>query len=412
MPADKGAAGGALERPRSGTLRKSSKTMETRGGTKATAGKKRHVDPEVILSKLASFDFPRPPSPAHCQSPLLLRKAASNPSLLRGTVGTVPFAAAASSPSRASLLHRSEDPEQRAEQLQKRAELWSYRTEIEREKLRSVPPFPFFGHAMRFQDEFSALQITDDGRFIYSACGSEEEQRQHICTTYEGVFGSQENLIDAVLDPTARPCKEFPEGALIEGIALVKHDIENECMVDVVRGNWRFAITVFPFYQPTSAAVQLLVKQPPQGSRPGPPPRCRRVPYVGPGFQTRDLCNNLQPRHRREGQKLKFSRSSTTLVLGGKALSSLTNSQMALNRQANKTADDHNRQVTQETALGLSGIGKESQLTKKKADGPQTVAEWKAFYRRRAEEILANEPPMPPTAKTSMTRTAFGLTTG
>lgn len=190
---------------------------------------------------------------------------------------------------------------------------------------------------------------------------------------------------------------------------MVKHDIENECIMDVERGYWRFAITVFPFYQPTSAAVQLLAKPHSPGR---PPPRCRRIPYVSPGFQTRDHCHNLLPRHRREGHRLKFSRSASTLVLGGKSLSSLTNGQLAQNRQANKQADEQNREAKQSAldfARQESTLRHETQGKKNKNGGPQTVAEWKAFYKKRAEEILANEPPMPPTTK--MTRTSYGLTT-
>ncbi|CAE7291211.1 NAA60 [Symbiodinium natans] len=64
----------------------------------------------------------------------------------------------------------------RANELANRKELWNLRADIEKEKLRHVAPFPFFGRAMRFQDKFAALQITDDGRFSYSFVGLNHEK--------------------------------------------------------------------------------------------------------------------------------------------------------------------------------------------------------------------------------------------
>eukprot|EP00439_Symbiodinium_sp_Y106_P071661 s1435_g12.t3 len=67
----------------------------------------------------------------------------------------------------------------RANELANRKELWNLRADIEKEKLRHVAPFPFFGRAMRFQDKFAALQITDDGRFSYSFVGLNHEFSSH-----------------------------------------------------------------------------------------------------------------------------------------------------------------------------------------------------------------------------------------
>jgi len=405
MAAGKDALSASAPRPASGALRKSSK--ERGGATAAATPKVPAIDTELILSKFASFDFPAPPSPAHCSPPPLLRKSSSSPSMT-GSVKKqyTPYIGGLASITRLPETAKFIEPEVRTEQMRLRTEIWSSRIDIEKEKLSYVSPFPFFGHAMRFQDEFCALQITDDGRFIYSVCGSEEDGRQHICTTYEGVFGPAENLADAVLDPTARPSKEYPEGALIEGRALVKHDIAEEKgtsrLVHVERGFWRLAITVFPFVQPNSAAVHLLKAHSPGN----PAPRCRRIPHVGPGFLTKDLCNGLFPRHRREGQRAKFSRTSTTLMLGGKSATKSSSAALLQGRKANKEADEEVRQARPTSAIGTSSIGKETSLTKK--NGPETVAEWKEYYRKRAEEILKNEPRMPPTT-TKITKTSYGF---
>ncbi|OLP95460.1 Histone acetyltransferase MCC1 [Symbiodinium microadriaticum] len=71
----------------------------------------------------------------------------------------------------------------RANELANRKELWNLRADIEKEKLRHVAPFPFFGRAMRFQDKFAALQITDDGRFSYSFVGLNHEGCTCCCSS-------------------------------------------------------------------------------------------------------------------------------------------------------------------------------------------------------------------------------------
>ncbi|CAJ1338711.1 unnamed protein product, partial [Effrenium voratum] len=86
----------------------------------------------------------------------------------------------------------------RAAELHNRKELWDVRAEIDKEKLRHVAPFPFFGRAMRFQDEFAALQITDDGRFSYSFVGLNYEARAAAsCHVSMSVWRPQLNRNDA-----------------------------------------------------------------------------------------------------------------------------------------------------------------------------------------------------------------------
>eukprot|EP00435_Cladocopium_sp_Y103_P051254 s337_g15.t2 len=133
-----------------GRWRGRSKCMATRalgtndGQTGANASKPGPaVGRRTSAAKLASLDWQPPPSPTTTMRPqsvaLDLGRAIERG--LGGSLGATPA----------------------FEQ-----ELWEVRAEIEKAKLRHVAPFPFFGKAMRFQDEFAALQITDDGRFSYS----------------------------------------------------------------------------------------------------------------------------------------------------------------------------------------------------------------------------------------------------
>eukprot|EP00929_Paragymnodinium_shiwhaense_P032230 TRINITY_DN17904_c0_g1_i1.p1 TRINITY_DN17904_c0_g1~~TRINITY_DN17904_c0_g1_i1.p1 ORF type:complete len:423 (-),score=78.60 TRINITY_DN17904_c0_g1_i1:106-1374(-) len=379
------------------------------GGGKARA----NIDTELMLSKLASFAYPAPPTPGHCSPQLLLKRTA-------GSTARYCSLVAPEQPTGVPWLQRSltslPDPGQTdPEQRRMRRELWGCRNQIEQEKMRHIVPFPFFGQAMRFQDEFCALQITDDGRFVYSVCGSEAEQRQHICTTYEGAFGPGENLAELNLDPTMRPTRDNAEVALVEGRAFVKHDISTDrqgvsSMLSVEAGFWRFAICVSPSCLPTAAAVQAVTRPVSPGR---PPPRNRRIPYVGPGFRSKDVAQNIFPQRRREGHRSKFSRSSTTLILGGRSATLSAGQLESLLGGSSPMAKADMGQTMRSSSstpqLGTSGgkIGKERSLTKQ--SGPQTVAEWKEYYRQRAEKILATEPPVPPA--TRFTKTSFGLPT-
>lgn len=308
-------------------------------------------------AKFASLDWPPPPSPTFGGS--------SQAGL--GATSPGPAAAAFGLEGRASASR----PELRA-----RADLWAVRAEIDREKLRCVAPYPFFGRAMRFQDEFSALQITEDGRFSYStlsfeasdsleraASAAEGEKTGRRVITYEGVFtlaqepdGSSPMAGGLILlggtvgagtvgaaagaGPGAEETDkaEAPEVASIEGKALVCHIIEERGgrtrLESVQPGVFRFAITVSPFYQPASATVLPLV----QPRSPGrPPPRRRNLPYVGTGSAGSALRRSASQigaaspiavaammnvatgaelrQHKRRGPRLKFSRSSATLPM-------------------------------------------------------------------------------------------------
>lgn len=276
--------------------------------------------------QLARFDWPPPPSPAAASR--------SRPTPLGRKIGAVGLADSIADdvePNDAS--NASAAAEKRA-----RTELWEVRTEIEKEKLRTVAPYPFFGCPMRFQDDHAALQISEDGRFSFSdaklmesADADTSPSRKNGFTTrrvvtYEGVFTApftpppEEDDLQATrrgLSPsspkrpdTTRPVKtprsptrselgssmrakdantedaqpSSTEVAGIEGSAMVKHEmIESggkSRLVAVQRGAFRFAITVSPFFNPTFATVKVMVRDPSPGH---PAPRGRRLPFVGAG---------------------------------------------------------------------------------------------------------------------------------
>jgi hypothetical protein len=203
--------------------------------------------------------------------------------------------------------------------MKNRGELWEIRAEIEREKLRMVAPFPFFGNPMRFSDDFAAIQITEDGRFSYSEMafdasaaeteGSNPNKNKHRIITFEGVFTGPYTPGEEEEDQQAAPgigkpkegnteeqkVDPDPELAAIEATALVKHEIVESGgrskLAHVERGTFRFAITVSPFFLPNYATIKVLVRCRSPGH---PPPRARKLPYVGPGGTSKPIGGNAK----------------------------------------------------------------------------------------------------------------------
>ncbi|CAK0861680.1 unnamed protein product, partial [Prorocentrum cordatum] len=230
------------------------------------------------------------------------------------------------------------------------------RSELDREKLREVPPFPFFGKPMCFQDEFAALQVTQDGRFCFSALtfdhnapAPDKRQREGArskepargstsggqqgaadlqqspppapakeqrVVTYEGVFqaapdpeawqaqlaaadpdkgkdrnkdttmAGQRNSKESVSQKELRSSPQEHQVASVIGFATVRYEMEaltgTSRPISVERGEWRFAITVYPDFEPTGVTV-LPIGSTGKPSAPGKmAPRKRQLPYVGP----------------------------------------------------------------------------------------------------------------------------------
>lgn len=211
-----------------------------------------------------------------------------------------------------------------------------------------VAPYPFFGCPMRFQDDFAALQITDDGRFSFSDVSLVEQAAEADASptrtkvgdarrvlTYEGVFTAAFTPPSEDDDPQATRRARTPrtpkraestrrlrtpgsptrpesakardgnaeepqpgseQVAAIEATALVKHEMIETAgrsrLVAVERGAFRFAITVSPFFNPVFANVKLLPRNPSPGH---PAPRGRRLPFVGAGGPLRPPAGSGSP---------------------------------------------------------------------------------------------------------------------
>jgi len=186
------------------------------------------------------------------------------------------------------------------------------RAALERAKVKAVVSYPFVGRQMRFESDTAVLQITNDARFSYSTfpVGPTPHEvasgmRRHtprLVVAIEGVLSNtaaakNEGSINAALAPkpedpmtprrTAsgidpltprRAAGIVPAGApgaggaagtggptaeaahTVEGVGCLRHECE-ECqgqskLLKVESGEWRFAISVSPFYGPTVAVVQ------------------------------------------------------------------------------------------------------------------------------------------------------------
>lgn len=307
-----------------GSLPQSPPTGASRGGnTKPLISTHAGSGADRWRGKLAALDWPPPPSPAvgfrrHSKTSLpVLRNTGSASHSLAATLGSVGTAVSAASDAfwmgdRDSQDAHAKSWAAKAAEARARGELWSLREEIQQEKLRAVAPFPFFGRAMRFQDEFSALQITDDGRFSYSAVSFEApstaDERatsaaagggdKRLVITYEGVLVASSA---ADVEESTMEEREGGEASSIEGRAIVRHEVEEsgggKTRLGVVeRGIFRFAIAVSPFYQPSGATVQPLQHPTSPGHLPH---RKRHLPYVGPGNCRREPSTSKPRRYPR-----------------------------------------------------------------------------------------------------------------
>jgi len=326
--------------------------------------------------KLASFDWPPPPSPAGTGRPVhggLIPPSPSGASRLGDA-----------SPSSAAATEMLSAASSRPAEIRARAELWALRADIEREKLSSVAPHPFFGQPMRFQDETSALQITDDGRWSFSKMSTDDEGVRQV-VTHEGIFAKLD-INDPILDQSARPGD--PEVAIIEGRALLRHEI-TDCngrtkIVSVERGGvdrgssdrgqFRFAITVTPFVQPTHATIQSLARPRSPGR---PPPRARKLEFVSAGGLKKERGGGLvgqRQQRRTAGPRLKFSRSTPLLQQQNSP------DKTRLPRMSVSTSSP------QLPSLADGGGGAHAPTQEKvNTNSPRTVQDWKEYYRQRAD---------------------------
>ena len=255
-------------------------------------------------------------------------------------------------------------------------ELWEVRAEIEKEKLRHVVPFPFFDHAMRFQDEFAALQITDDGRFSYSFVGlNYEVDLEEEMASLEESKVSRVLMYEGVLIPHEAPCEEArdeeAEGIVrIEGRAMAKHEIEDTGgrarLVSISRSSSRFAIVVSPYYEPNMAVVYSLhLAQSPRR------PRRTQLPYVGRGMKREHASRDWRlTQQRRRAPKPKFTNSRSTSMLPA-------------------ATPTRKAKEAEERRGGVASMPQLPALVEKKDKKEMTsIADWRDFYKQRAQELL------------------------
>jgi len=368
--------------------------------------------------KLATLDWPPPPSPAradghHSGSATGFRDGRSSWTL--GSSGTL--GAAARAEAEKELIKATWRPAE----VQSRKDLWALRADIEKEKLRMVAPYPFFGCPMRFQDDFAALQIAEDGRFSFSdvcleAPGTadaeedpekkiERKQRQRVIT-YEGVFtaSSEPSQEEEENQATSKDAKDQPiekvdpEVAAIEGRALARHEIE-ECggqsrLIAVERGTYRFIITVSPFFQPSHATVQLFLRPRSPGR---PPPRTRRLPYVGTGEPVKK--SNVQKRKRLfQASGVKKGSGSTSVLLPSwnTALkdgpTSTLRSALEGDLGSGSPFSAHLRPLPRlnQSSSAPSFTTQKMPPARDTSPLPPQMTDWKEFYRQRADMVLSS----------------------
>jgi len=319
-----------------------------------------------------------------------------------------------------------------AEDHKLRGELRSLRRAIERESLKAVPPAPFFGQAMRFQnsgvmraDDQAVLQITDCGRVSYSTCApgdvqtplwpGERKECERIIT-YEGVFNADAEL-ERPLDSSA---------ASVQFRALSRHEVERKDgqtrVISVDSGPWLFELTVAPFFSPESCSIKSLDEVPrTPGRRTA---RVRKLDYIGTGpsgssREARDYFEGLSetPRQRTKRLRGKIARPSATLdpqvdfssssplALGAQDYSqpswcptggnfpvaNIFNNGSCLGMPSTKLrrAGGGNAFLGASASLPMlgaiasPGFGKKGLVTI-----PNPSTDWKEFYRRRAETML------------------------
>eukprot|EP00927_Polykrikos_kofoidii_P050338 TRINITY_DN44250_c0_g1_i1.p1 TRINITY_DN44250_c0_g1~~TRINITY_DN44250_c0_g1_i1.p1 ORF type:complete len:402 (-),score=45.18 TRINITY_DN44250_c0_g1_i1:149-1354(-) len=329
--------------------------------------------------QLASFDWPPPPSPALSLTRRFDQEGNVSTTALK-TQGSVAWS---SDIGCNALFGRSTS---RNPDAQARTKLWSLRDEIEREKLRDVPPYPFFDNSFRFQDDSCLLQLAGDGRFSFatmvgdgqiSEFASSEHASNRAVMTYEGVLCNPP-LDDPMLDVA----KSDAEVATVEGRGMFRYEVEEVVggtrIVNIERGRSRFAITVSPFFEPTVATVQVQEKV---SSASRPPPRHRRLHLVGKG-KVAYLDRQSELRRKQRCQSVpKFSRSSAIPLPATTGTSGYFKKRGALGQTRPVS-----RAMSEPRTLGIR-----HERPKMTQDNHRDLSDWTDFYRQRSDAIWSEK---------------------
>jgi len=208
--------------------------------------------------------------------------------------------------------------------------------------------------------------------------------------------------------------------ASVEGFATVRYEMEEATEghprpISVERGTWRFAITVYPFFQPSGVTILPIG----EAGRPGAPgrmaPRKRQLPYVGPygcrwqrhwGWEAarrerprpRSVVMSPMartPKRRQERPPLRGTITERFLLgeQGGVQAAPLGDDTMsAMLRRLELSASASAPQLGKKRGAAEEErwIGNETLLDgpPRQKDPQQKLEEWKAYYRQRAQELL------------------------
>lgn len=326
------------------------------------------------------------------------------------------------------------------------------RASLERDKLRRVVAFPFVGRHWRFESDTAVLHITDDGRFSYStfpagptpsevATGM-RRQTPRLVVAVEGVLGSgtaardgtahaaalAPKLSDDPLTPRrAAAIAACPpsaggggaagdgdgEGHTVDGTGSVRHECEefqgHSKLLKVEKGEWHFAISVTPFYNPTTAVVYNLTSdERPKVlyvySPPGPTAQCGPewtteppplVALVDPHKASLPKLQVLPPHkmaaRRSRGQLMRFSHSDWRLMQEGDCdpCPSSPGSRCARSR-AQTYSFDTTRGPLMHTSSSTPSLAEELKMSA--GEATWTVEQWRDHFRSGAAALKARGP--------------------
>jgi hypothetical protein len=207
--------------------------------------------------------------------------------------------------------------------------------------------------------------------------------------------------------------------ASVEGLAIVRYEMEEATPghsrpISVERGAWRFAITVYPFFQPTGVTI-LPIGSTGKPSAPGKmAPRKRQLPYVGPyGCRWErhwgwEAARRERPRPRSVvlSPLARTPKRQERPPPRGTVMERFLIGEQGSTAQMEKLNDESMSAMLRRLELSASasapqlggrGAGQEDRWISNESllDGPprqtdpqKKLDEWKAYYRQRAQELL------------------------
>lgn len=205
-----------------------------------------------------------------------------------------------------------------------RTELWQAHKDIYRNVKTLVPPYPFSGQPMRFQDELTALQIFADGRFSFVVMETENTSKGFDCH----INGDEDRRLvsfEGTCCPLSAAHRSWQteagavlvggvDGAMAEGRATVRAEVRIEGgrakLVDVEQAIFSFEVLLAPMHSPTQALIRPpLGRNSPFASAPSWKRWC--LPYVDKGPLDADA--HWHPRRMEAQLKIERRKDRVTL---------------------------------------------------------------------------------------------------